>query len=764
MSNKILVIVESPAKCKKIQKFLGNNYLVMASYGHIRNLNTKLGMKAIDVSNNFKPKFSIIKNKLKRINELKKCAKNCKEVIIASDLDREGEAIGYHLAHILKLKLDSTKRIVFNEITKKAITQAIQNPRTLDLKLIDAQQARQILDYMIGFEISPILWKYVRSKLSAGRCQSVSLSLIYDKEKEIESFKNRTYFNLNGKFKKKSLVIKGASKKEFKTKDEARKTLLELELSIFKVQSMKYSNSKIQPPPPYITSSIQQDCSSKLRISPKKTMMILQKLYEAGKITYMRTDSKIISKDCMNSIKNYITNNMGSQFYKKRSFTNSSKNTQEAHECIRPVKMTESELNNSFSKIESSVYDLIWKRTLATQLIPMEQQNLKLIIENNKNNILFESRFIKVTRLGFMTIYNKEAIDEIGNIQEQIEEGDILKMNLLSSEEKITNPPNRFTEASLIKELEKRGIGRPSTFSSIVDTLFQRRYIEKKNSSGNEVEILTLSIQNNQDIKEKSSKIKTNSFKQKIVITSIGRLVVDFLKEHFQTLMDYTYTNNMECNLDKIASGKKSKLDILNNAYKDFHPIVESLKQSQNVIKSAFMERKVFMKDPTTQKDIFVYNGKYGPVIQLGDNSDRDKKYFPLPKDIDISSVSKKIIREYIQYPLNIGMYKNKDVIIYYGKNGFYIKYGKNSLSIDSPNITIDEFKQLYKNQEEKMKEKSKSIIKSFKNGGISIRTGKYGAYILKLCKKKKNIIKSIPNSYDVEKLSLKDCEIILKL
>ena len=753
---KILVIVESPAKCGKIQSYLGNEYIVKASFGHIRNLDKKKGIKAIDVDNNFNPSFILINEKKKYIKDLQDCAKKASEVIIASDLDREGEAIGYHLVIVLKLDINKTKRIIFNEITKKAIEEAIKNPRKLDMNLIYAAQARQILDYIIGFDISPILWKYVKNNLSVGRCQSPGLKMIYEKEEEINNFISNNYFNLLGRFKNQlNIIFECNSKTEFKNKDEVitNLNLFKEKDTLFKIFSITNKESISKPSAPYITSTIQQDASTKLGINPKQTMQYLQKLYEAGKITYMRTDSKILSEQCTNFIKHFILNRYGNEYHHMRKFKDNSKNAQEAHECIRPVDInTENIKNLNFSTQEEKLYELIWKRTIASQMADMITDVYKVKIENNKNKIIFESAYDKTKFLGYGKVYNLEIINEIDNIIDKMQENELVTYDNIIASEKLTNPPCRYTEASIIKEFEKKGIGRPSTFSSIIDTLFKREYIIKESRKGIDKELLNISIlKNNDDILEELKTVKTNAENNKIYITELGNTVLKFMIDYFNNILETNFTSEMEDNLDEIAKVNYNWIELVDKVYKSFHPKVLEL-MSQTSTKRSDWEKKnlkpILGVNPKTLKNIYCYKGKYGPVIQEGEI---EARYLSIPKNYDYKSITLEQILDLLDYPKNIGTIEDKDILICIGSNGFYAKYNDNNYTINNQNITIDDFSEI-------INKKKNTIIKEFTDKKISIRTGQYGPYILKIAKK--NIIVKVPNKFidNPSKMTINDC------
>ena len=750
--SKSLVIIESPAKCGKIQKYLGNQYIVKASFGHIRNLNKKKGIKAINIENNFKPSYSIIPCKQKYIKELKKHAKQCKEVIIATDLDREGEAIGYHIAKVLNLNLKTTKRIVYKEISKIALQNAIKNPRLLDINLINAQQARLILDYIIGFEISPVLWKYIRNHLSAGRCQSPTLRLICDKNHEITNFNSKTYYDISGTFGcNDNIKYEATSTNIINTKSEVISILELFKTATFKIYKILNSESKSKPPAPYITSTIQQDASNKLGLSLKVTMNVLQKLYEAGKITYMRTDSKVLSEICTNEIKEFVINKYGIKYHKMRKYKNKTQNVQEAHECIRPVDIKEVLLDN-FSNYETKLYSMIWKRTIASQMSEMITSIMKIEIKNNKNNFKFSTKFSKTIFLGYGIIYNLENINEIDKIRDYISDGKILKTISIISTEKITKASSRYTEASLVKNLEKNGIGRPSTYSSIVDTLFKRNYIIKESKEGIEKNIFIIELDTNNNISEKTKQIKLNSENKKLFVTDLGKMVNKFMIENFNSIVDYKFTSEIETTLDNIANGESNWVNLLDNSYKSFHPkVIELL---ANVPKKVWKnEKKVLGINPKNNKNIYCYKGKYGPVIQEGD---KDIKYVGLSKKTNISDITIETVLDILDYPKFIAKYNNKEIDMYYGQNGYYIKYNNKSYSITNKNMTLDEIKQI-------IKEKNKSIIKEFSNG-ISIRVGKYGPYILKSGKKAKIVSVPIELKDKLDKIKYSECLKILNL
>ena len=620
----------------------------------------------------------------------------------------------------------------------------------MDINLINAQQARLILDYIIGFEISPVLWKYIRNHLSAGRCQSPTLRLICDKNHEITNFNSKTYYDISGTFGcNDNIKYEATSTNIINTKLEVISILELFKTATFKIYKILNSESKSKPPAPYITSTIQQDASNKLGLSLKVTMNVLQKLYEAGKITYMRTDSKVLSEICTNEIKEFVINKYGIKYHKMRKYKNKTQNVQEAHECIRPVDIKEVLLDN-FSNYETKLYSMIWKRTIASQMSEMITSIMKIEIKNNKNNFKFSTKFSKTIFLGYGIIYNLENINEIDKIRDYISDGKILKTISIISTEKITKASSRYTEASLVKNLEKNGIGRPSTYSSIVDTLFKRNYIIKESKEGIEKNIFIIELDTNNNISEKTKQIKLNSENKKLFVTDLGKMVNKFMIENFNSIVDYKFTSEIETTLDNIANGESNWVNLLDNSYKSFHPkVIELL---ANVPKKVWKnEKKVLGINPKNNKNIYCYKGKYGPVIQEGD---KDIKYVGLSKKTNISDITIETVLDILDYPKFIAKYNNKEIDMYYGQNGYYIKYNNKSYSITNKNMTLDEIKQI-------IKEKNKSIIKEFSNG-ISIRVGKYGPYILKSGKKAKIVSVPIELKDKLDKIKYSECLKIL--
>jgi len=759
MSNKKLVIVESSAKCKKIQGYLGKNYIVKACMGHTVNIDTKLGLKAIDINNNYKIKYRVIADKKKYLTELIKISKTCSEVIIASDLDREGEAIGFHLITELKLDITKTKRIIFNEISKTAIQHAIQHPTLIDINMVKSQQTRQALDYLIGFSISPLLWKHIKNKISAGRCQSCALHLIHLREKSIKDFKNNSYFNLESVFlyKKKNLNTK--SPEIYKTDLEVIAILNELKDATFKIKSINNTLSKSNPPSPYITTSIQQDASSTHGLSPKSTMKYLQNMYEKGKITYMRTDSKIISDTFSKTIESYIKENYSDTFYENRIYKNNSKNVQEAHECIRPVDITITELDDTFADYEKKLYSLIWKRTVASQMTELKIKVYKIIIENTKNKILFNCHLEKPVFLGYKILYNYKSEDhtDIINILKANETVDYIT---ITSYEKNNKTTLRYNEASLIKDLESKGIGRPSTYSNIIDTLFKREYVKKDSNNGITKNMEIISLEKGVIQKDKKETV-VNKETNKIFITELGEMVDIFMNKHFNSIINCKFTSNLEEDLDKIAIGTINYIDIVDNVYKKFISKVKELSNAATDKSSTWENnntKKLVGVHPSTKNAIYVYNGKFGSVIQEGDQT---VKHFSIPKNKDISIITLDECVHLMSLPKQVGLYKNKSICLCCSSYGYYIQYDSKNFSInndivDLDNININDFIDIINNTTKKLLRKISETIE--------IIDGQYGPYIMKYNKNRKNKIVGIPKNKikDIDTFTIDDCKKLL--
>ena len=748
---KYLVVVESPAKTKKIQGFLntisGHTFIVEASFGHIRYFSK--GLKSINVNDNFKPTYSTISGKTKVVKHLKEQFKKVDEVVIATDQDREGEAIGFHIAFALNLDIDNTKRICFNEITQKAVVAAFQNSRTLNYDMFNAQQARSILDLLIGFEISPLLWKSIQPKLSAGRCQSPALRLVYERDQLINSFESNKSYTVNATFKIDNKDIPTNFNKTIENRDTVIETLPVLSNHEYILKGFTQKTNTNAPPPPYITSSIQQDASSKYYISPKNCMSILQSLYEKGKITYMRTDSVAISKEFTQAIKNYCENNNLTEYFKETKYKSKVANAQEAHECIRPVSLNEN--LSGFSDNETKLYNLIKKRVIASQMKKYVEDEYMYSLESVENNdYVFNFSLKKTKNMGFKKIYDLAPEDDSVLI-ESLQKDTKHKPVEVLSREKHTKPKSLYTEASLIKELEDKGIGRPSTFSSLVHKLLERKYVIKQTKNNtHDIELETFSVVPNGDIKIEVVKGKSTSEKNKLFITDIGRVVCEYIDSNFENINSYTFTSEIESDLDKISNAEKIWHEVIGSVYTDFHSKVEELSKGTKIKTQKNKLHNLIGKNPENDKNIYSYIGKYGPCIQEGEVDD-NPKYVSVSDstESDIKDITLEQALEYLKYPLTLGTYNSDTVYIKKGKFGYYIECGSKKISITDLDISIEDAKT-------KLSETESNVIKEYSN--IKILNGKYGPYIRK---GNKNV--SIPKDKDPKKLTKKECEDIVK-
>ena len=740
---KYLVIVESPAKKLKIQGFLntikGHSFIVEASFGHIRYFSD--GLKSIDISNNFKPSYSITSDKKKVVKNLKTLQKKVDDVVIATDLDREGEAIGFHIADVLNLSIEDTKRICFNEITQKAVVDAFKNSRKLDVDLFNAQQTRSILDLLIGFEISPLLWSAIQPKLSAGRCQTPALKLINEREKIIDDFTSNKSFQIIGNFK----IIDDIEASYFREEmdiDKVKNIITDIVNHQYKLISVSDKISKQNPPAPYITSTIQQDASSKFGMSPSLTMSVLQKLYEKGKITYMRTDSTCISDDFLAKIKAYINSDFKG-FLKVRQFKSKVSNAQEAHECIRPVNLVE--LSEDFPNNEIKLYNMITQRVIASQMKNYSEKNYTYTLESIKNKIhKFTFTLKHIVDMGYKLLYNDQINDDTDLIND-IVTGKIYTPKEIIATEKNTKPIGRYTEASLIKELENKGIGRPSTFASIVSKLFQRKYAEKNTNHNYKdifLDILTVKPGKSKLVEDKKQ-TKSVSEKNKIFITDIGKLVNEYLTTHFTNICDYDFTAKMESDLDKIAENKSDWIDITQDVYDSFHPTVKKLKADKSV-KQSFKDKKTVLIGTYNGKSIYTYIGRYGPCIQYGEKDDNPKYISIKENNISIEDAI-----ELLQFPKGLGKYNGKLITLNKGPYGFYLEYNKKKFSTQDGSLNKADAIKI-------IDETKSNIIKEFKD--LSVRNGPYGPYI-----KKGSKFTPVPKDRDPEKLTKKDCLEIIK-
>ena len=758
--SKNLVIVESPAKAKTIGKFLGNEFEVMSSMGHIRDLSEKgLG---IDFENNYAPQYEVSADKKKIVSELKKAAKSSETVWLASDEDREGEAIAWHLAEELKLKKENTRRIVFHEITKDAILHAVENPREIDINLVDAQQARRVLDRIVGFELSPVLWRKVRPSLSAGRVQSVAVRLIVEREREINNFNPEASYRVSALFTSKdaagtNVELKAELSQRFKTKEEALAFLELCKSAKFTVDSIEKKPLKKSPAPPFTTSTLQQEASRKLGFSVTQTMVVAQKLYESGKITYMRTDSVNLSALAIGTAKQEIIQMAGEKYVKIRQFSTKTKGAQEAHEAIRPTYISSHTIEGTAQ--EKRLYDLIWKRTIASQMADAELEKTNIYINISGSNHQFIASGEVIIFDGFLKVYLESTDDEpdaeTSGILPTMKKGESLTSNEILAQERFTQRPPRYTEASLVRKLEELGIGRPSTYAPTISTIQNRNYVEKGDRQAIKRDFNVLKLKDGK-ISDKIKSENTGAEKSKLFPTDIGLVVNDFLFEYFPNIMDYNFTANVEKEFDHIAEGKVKWTKSIDNFYKKFHPVVEStLKNSERQV-----GERILGIDPKSGRQIAVKIGKFGPIAQIGKSEEEEKPVFAsLHRNQSIESITLDEALELFKLPREIGEFENKETIAAIGRFGPYIRHDGKFYSlpkIDDPlEISAERAVEIIEAKRESDKNK---VIHIFgQNGEIQVLNGRFGAYIAF----EKNNYK-IPKNTDVATLTEEQCREII--
>lgn len=729
-----LVIVESPAKAKTIEKFLGKDYKVMSSYGHIRDLKKK--ELSIDPKT-LEPKYEIPEEKKKLVSELKKNAKDAKHIWLASDEDREGEAISWHLCEVLGLDEEKTNRIVFHEITKPAILDAIQNPRHLNMDLVNAQQARRVLDRLVGFRLSPVLWRKVKPALSAGRVQSVAVRLIVEREREIQAFKSEPYYRINAIFNianaEGTAEVKAELDKRFPTHEEALAFLEKCKDAQFTVGSIARKPLKRTPAPPFTTSTLQQEAARKLGFTVGQTMMIAQHLYESGLITYMRTDSVNLSSLAINTSKDEIIKAYGKEYSKPRKYQTHSKGAQEAHEAIRPTYMNQHEIEGTSQ--ERRLYDLIWKRTAASQMADAQIEKTTVNIEISGVTEQFVANVENIKFDGFIKAY-RESSDEDETNQEDtshtlpvLTEGDRLLRHEITSTERYSQSPIRYTEASLVKKLEELGIGRPSTYAPTISTIQQREYVQKGDKKGDE-RTYTIDTLKNDHITSKEKTEVVGNEKGKLLPTDIGTVVNDFLINNFPAIMDYNFTANVEEKFDEIAEGKASWLKMMKVFYKDFEPVVEKVMNARSEHKAG--ERKIGI-DPESGKPVFVKIGRFGPVVQIGTAEDDEKpKFSQLPADKSMATITLEEALKLFQLPRTVGQFEGSDVVIGAGRFGPYVLHNKKYVSLpktENPlKVSLETAIELIEQKRQQEKERH---IKSFEQDEkMEVLNGRYGPYI----------------------------------
>lgn len=718
--SKNLVIVESPAKAKTIEKYLGKDFVVKSSMGHIRSLPSKTG--SIDVANNYAPVYQTDPDKKKTITELKKAIKTASVVWLASDEDREGEAIAWHLSEVLKLNPKNTKRIVFHEITKPALENAVANPRTINLPLVEAQQARQSLDYLVGFELSPVLWKKVRPKLSAGRVQSVAVKLVVEKERELEAHKPESTFKLITEFlTNQKEKLNAESPIKFKEISVVTKVLDEFANSTFSVSDISKKPGQRNPSAPFTTSTLQQEASNKIGFSPRTTMQLAQKLYEAGHITYMRTDSLNLSTTALDSIASFVKQKYGSEYYNLRTFKTKSAGAQEAHEAIRPTDVTQAEAGTDAQ--QKKLYKLIWQRTLASQMAPAKVEKTIITIKASESSQILEAKGEVVLFDGFLKIVNKKADS---TILPPINVNDKLEFVEATATESFSRGSARFNEASLVKKLEEMGIGRPSTYASTISTIQTRGYVERGDIKGTDREINILTLKNKKLSTDKQT-IEYGKDSNKLYPTDTGKVVTDFLVKHFTAVLDYDFTKDIENELDLIAGSKKNRVEVLDHFYKPFHKLITA---SEDISRAEATQTRKVGKDKDGTP-IFARFGRYGPMLQRGEQSDDPKPTFaPIPKGQTIESVTLEQALKMFKLPRQVGKTAdNQEISADIGRFGPFIKVDKIFISLKEPydpfTINESEARQLHK---EKLIQLEKRNIADF--GSIKIILGPFGPYV----------------------------------
>ena len=759
-----LVIVESPAKAKKIEEFLGKDYKVMSSYGHIRDLKKK------ELSINeqtMEPDYEIPDEKKKLVTELKATAKKAKKIWLASDEDREGESISWHLCEVLGLDEEKTSRIVFHEITKPAILDAIQHPRHLDMNLVNAQQARRVLDRLVGFKLSPVLWRKVKPALSAGRVQSVAVRLIVEREREIQKFKSESYYRVSAIFalineNGNATEVKAELDKRFKTHEEVEAFLEKCKDAKFTVEAVNKKPLKRTPAPPFTTSTLQQEAARKLGFTVSQTMMIAQKLYESGRITYMRTDSVNLSTLCTNASKDEIIKVYGSEYSQPRAYHTHSKGAQEAHEAIRPTYMNETSIDGTSQ--EKRLYELIWKRTIASQMADaqIEKTTINIHIDNAEEKFVANGEVI--TFDGFIKVYRESTDDEDGtedatHILPAMKEGDELQRREITATEKFSAAPLRYTEASLVKKLEDLGIGRPSTYAPTISTIQQREYVQKGDKKGVE-RSYTIDSLKGIKVTQKVKKEIAGNEKGKLLPTDIGIVVNDFLMENFPGIMDYNFTANVEQKFDDIAEGKTEWNKWMKTFDKDFEPEVSKVMNARSEHKAG--ERELGT-DPKTGKPVFVKIGRFGPVAQIGSAEDKDKPLFAqLPSNLSIETITLEEALELFKLPRELGEFEGTKVSVGTGRFGPYVQHNRKYVSIpkgeDPMTITLDRAIELI---QEKRETEQKRHLKSFaEDEKLELLNGKYGPYI---AYDGKNYRLPKNKMENVEALTYEECMTIIK-
>lgn len=748
---KNLVIVESPAKAKTIEKFLGKDYQVESSYGHIADLPSKeIG---VDVDNNFKPKYEVSSDKKAVVKKLKDLSKKAEMVWLASDEDREGEAIAWHLAEELKLGEEKTKRIVFHEITKSAILKAIENPRKIDYNLVNAQQARRVLDRLVGYELSPVLWKKVKGGLSAGRVQSVSVRLIVEREREINEFNSKASYSVTAEFtNEEGKLVKAKLPKNFESLEEAEAFLNKNTGATYKVSELDTKPAKKTPAAPFTTSTLQQEAARKLYYSVGQTMMLAQRLYESGLITYMRTDSVNLSQEAIGAAAAEITKSYGKEYSNPRTYANKNKGAQEAHEAIRPTDMS---LHTALvDRDQARLYDLIWKRTLASQMsdAKLERTNVKIVADAYGEHFVASGEVLLFE--GFLKVYlegNDEEEEEVEGILPALRIGEQMLNKKIVATQRFTRPSARYTEASLVKKLEELGIGRPSTYAPTISTIVARNYVEKGSSEGKERPYKQLVYK---DGKIVSSDLieKVGADKGRLIPTDIGIVVNDFLVKNFETILDYNFTAKVEQDFDEIAAGNEDWAKMMKDFYDHFHPKVRDVEENAERESG----ERILGTDPKSGKPILVRLGKFGPMAQIGAADDEEKQFASLRPDQNIGTITLEEALVLFLLPKKLGDYKGEEIEVNNGRFGPYVRVGKTFISLDKGeeplDVTLERAMELIKRKEEE-----DAPIATYQDLPVQKGVGRFGPYL-----KWNGLFINVNKKYDFDNLSKDDVDTLI--
>lgn len=750
---KNLVIVESPAKAKTIEKFLGKDYQVESSYGHIADLPSKeLG---IDVTGDFSPKYIVTDDKKPVVKKLKSLAKKAETVWLASDEDREGEAIAWHLKEQLELKESNTKRIVFHEITKKAILKAVENPRDIDYHMVNAQQARRVLDRLVGYELSPVLWRKVKGGLSAGRVQSVAVRLIVERERSIQDFKPETHYKVVAEFSNnEGKKFKASIPKNFESKKAAENFLKSCADANFKIADLTKKPAKKSPAAPFTTSTLQQEASRKLGFAVGRTMQVAQRLYEAGLITYMRTDSVNLSVDARNEAEEEIIASYGKEYSKQRVFKSKAKGAQEAHEAIRPTNMKMHSIDTEYD--QNRLYDLIWKRTLASQMSDAQLERTNVKIENTENSKIFTANGEMIKFEGFLKVYLEGKDDdeeEQAGMLPKLKVNENLDYVFINATQRFTSPPYRFTEASLVKQLEELGIGRPSTYAPTISTVQRRGYIEKGQNEGVERPYEQM-ILTDGSVKSKQLSEKTGSDKNKLVPTDIGNIVNDFLVANFSNILDFGFTAKVENSFDNISEGDEDWIKMIKEFYINFHNNVEDVKENAERESG----ERILGNHPVSGKTVLVRLGKFGPIAQIGAPDDEEKQFASLNKDQNLGTIKLEEALELFLLPKTLGVYEGEEVVVSNGRFGPYIRFGKMFVSLEQGEnpmeVDLPRAEELIR-----AKQKADAPIYHYEDLPVQKGVGRFGPFI-----KWNSMFINVNKKYDFDTLSDEDIIELIEL